>query len=335
MELALCYICWMSKWRSRSRYLADVPQDSSGAVCAECRQAIAVVRVEAAILEAPKKPTIQKTLDMIFDFTTYAKRDFYKFATCLFFTRSEGDRVEVYLDEIATAVYKAADENARLFGLGPVQPSALEPSNLIMLLISTCVVHEWLHHEQNLEERPVVYATEHVLHGLTDPEWPRELLRSRPMVWSHMVCPLKKGKQHPEAHVTFDECLLCMDHEKAPDCPVWELRWQLLGRRPIRPNTYHVTEITNPRRSYFDRIHDYSEMWDQVWDYFFGHAVHSHIQETFPRPYREIYVTVDFTREKEKITLVGGIDAYDPAQQDLGGLEFDKSSRAAQKEGSA
>ena len=30
MELALCYICWMSKWRNRSRYLADVPQDSVG-----------------------------------------------------------------------------------------------------------------------------------------------------------------------------------------------------------------------------------------------------------------------------------------------------------------
>jgi CRISPR/Cas system-associated exonuclease Cas4 (RecB family) len=61
-------------------------------------------------------------------------------------------------------------------------------------------------------------------------------------------------------------------------------------------------------------------MWDQVWDYFFGHAVHTYIQETFPRPYREIYVTQDFTREKEKITLVGGIDAYDPAQRVL--LEF-------------
>jgi hypothetical protein len=30
MELALCYVCWMSKWRNRSKYLADVPQDSVG-----------------------------------------------------------------------------------------------------------------------------------------------------------------------------------------------------------------------------------------------------------------------------------------------------------------
>jgi hypothetical protein len=30
MELALCYICWMSKWHNRSKYLADVPQDSVG-----------------------------------------------------------------------------------------------------------------------------------------------------------------------------------------------------------------------------------------------------------------------------------------------------------------
>jgi len=30
MELALRYVCWMSKWRNRSKYLADVPQDSVG-----------------------------------------------------------------------------------------------------------------------------------------------------------------------------------------------------------------------------------------------------------------------------------------------------------------
>lgn len=319
MELTLCYVCWMIKWRKTAKHLADIPPNEQGVLCDECHAAVALMRVDAPILEA-SKPTIQKTLDMILDFTTYTRRELYKFATCLFFTRSENDRVEVYLDEIATAAFKAAEENARLFGVGPVQADALEPSKLITLLISTCIVHEWLHYEMKLEEHPVVFATDHVLHALTDPEWPRELVSSHAMVWSHMVCPLKKGKQHPEAHVTFDECLSCMDNEKAPECPVWELRWQLLGRRPIRPNTYHVTEITNPRRAYFDRIHDYSEMWDQVWDYFFGHAVHSHIQETFPRPYREIYVTQEFTRAEEKITLVGGIDAYDPAQHVV--LEF-------------
>jgi len=317
LNLALCYTCFMAKWRNNSKFLGDIPPDAQGELCVQCRGAVAIIRVEAAILGI-QKPQVQKKLDMIYDFTTYAHRELYKFATCIFFTRSENDRVEVYLDEIAAAAFEAKRRLIHVFGLNAEKFS--DPVGLIVPMIADAVVHEWLHHEIDLDERPARFASEQLYAALLDKTWPRLPSAVANMVWSHMVCPLKKGKQHPEAHVTFDECLLCMDNEKAPDCPVWELRWQLLGRRPSRLGTYHVTEAVHPRRAYYDRIHDYSQMWDEVWDYFFGHAVHSHIQETYPRPYREIYVTQDFTRGNEKITLLGGIDAYDPAQRVV--LEF-------------
>jgi len=45
--------------------------------------------------------SLRSKFDMNFDFTTWAKRTKFTFATCMFFTRSDDDCVEVYLDEIA------------------------------------------------------------------------------------------------------------------------------------------------------------------------------------------------------------------------------------------
>jgi hypothetical protein len=237
----------MMKWRNRARFLGDIPQGPEGKVCQECRGHVAVVRVEAAILECDK-PTIQKKLDMIWDFTTYAQRELYKFATCIFFTRSQDDHVEVYLDEIATAAFDAKRKLIMSLGLSP--DHIPEPYELIGMMISEAIIHEWVHHEENLEEKPARFASDQLHRALTLPEWPREPPASLGhMVWSHIQCRLNKGADHPEGHVEFDECLNCMDHEKAQGCPVWELRWRQLSRRPTQPSVYHVTEITNPCQS--------------------------------------------------------------------------------------
>ena len=95
---------------------------------------------------------------MIWDFTIYAQRELYKFATCIFFTRSEDDRVEVYLDEIATAAFDARRQLIHHLSLKAEEVG--EPYGLIVLLIADVVVHEWLHHEAHLEEKAARFASE-------------------------------------------------------------------------------------------------------------------------------------------------------------------------------
>jgi hypothetical protein len=104
------------------------------------------------------------------DFTTWAKRTHFRFATCMFFTNTGNDRcVEVYLDEIATAAYKACTEVARALRLNA---GGLDPAYFIGHLISTTLAHEWLHEEVKLEERPARWATEQLEAALFVADWP-------------------------------------------------------------------------------------------------------------------------------------------------------------------
>jgi hypothetical protein len=95
---------------------------------------------------------------LIWDFTTYRQRELYKFAACIFFTRSKDDRVEIYLDEIATAAFDARHRLIHHFGLKPKEVA--KPYDLIVLMIAGAVVHEWLHHETHLEEKAARFASE-------------------------------------------------------------------------------------------------------------------------------------------------------------------------------
>jgi hypothetical protein len=189
MELVLCYICWMTNWRKCGRFLGDIPPEAQGELCAECHGMVAVIRADVPILERAK-PTVQKKLDLIWDFTTYTRRELYKFATCIFFTRGEGDRIEVYLDEIAAASFEAQRRLAPALGLNPEDMP--EPYELLIFLIDTSVVHEWLHHEAGLEERPARFGTEHVLKALTHPGWPGTATSLANMVWV-----LSRGRDAP------------------------------------------------------------------------------------------------------------------------------------------
>jgi len=45
MELALCYTCFMAKWRIHSKFLSDIPPEAQGELCVQCRGAVAIVRV--------------------------------------------------------------------------------------------------------------------------------------------------------------------------------------------------------------------------------------------------------------------------------------------------
>jgi hypothetical protein len=104
---------------------------------------------------------------MIWDFTTYAQRGLYKFATCIFFTRSKDERVEIYVDEIATAAFEARRRLNHRVGLKP--KIVADPYDLIVLLIAGAVVHEWLHHQADLEEKAARFASEQLYKALLEP----------------------------------------------------------------------------------------------------------------------------------------------------------------------
>jgi hypothetical protein len=97
------------------------------------------------------------SLPLSYDFTTYPQRQKFTFATCQFFTRGAPDRIEVYLDEIATAAYQANTEAERVLGIAP---GGLDLTNFISYLIAGSIVHEWLHSVEGLEERQVAFATD-------------------------------------------------------------------------------------------------------------------------------------------------------------------------------
>jgi len=260
---------------------------------------------------------LQSAQDIIYDFTTYARRKLYKFASCTVFTRSGNDRVEVYLDEIAAAALDVKHRVMHEFGLNENDvsvPAELLIPAIIPTMIADAVVHEWLHHEVGLDEKPTCFASEQLRRALLDESWPYIPKTIAHMVWSHVVCPLRKDKSLVEGQVTFDDCLECYDDKKSSDCPVWELRKALLWSRSTQDGVYHVTEITNPRRAYFERIHDYSQRWDDRWDLFIGSAFHEKTQLNYPAHYREIFVWKDYQRGDEKARLVGHIDAYDAKQ---------------------
>jgi len=123
--------------------------------------------------------------NMIYDFKTFADRQKFKFATCLFFTCGDDDLVEIYLDEIATAAFKSVRETEKALGLNPGDLG--DPYDLIMLLISTSLVHEWLHHEGGLDERSVGFATEHLQNAVVEQDWPVERAEEQAVASSRSV----------------------------------------------------------------------------------------------------------------------------------------------------
>jgi hypothetical protein len=125
--------------------------------------------------------------------------------------------------------------------------------------------------------------------------------RSLEWVWNRIPCP-KTGRE-----ISFEECLGCMDSVKHEDCPLWVIR-KSLAPRAVEPHVYHVTELTNPRKAYYSRLHSVCSDWSgSALDYVFGKAMHSFIQQGLPAEQREIFVWWNLGDVK----IVGSIDAYD------------------------
>ncbi|MEM3646601.1 MAG: PD-(D/E)XK nuclease family protein [Thermofilum sp.] len=190
----------------------------------------------------------------------------------------------VFVDEVARVAKLVLDKL-------PVSREERERAliNVIITLLNDLTIHELLHAE-GLAEKEAIKAVNALL------KW-----RVLEWVWNRIPCP-KQGKE-----ISFDECLQCLDYEKHEDCPLWIIR-KTLEPRSLEAHTYHVTELTNPRKAYYSRLHSHVQGWaDSALDYWFGKAAHAFIQQSFPASQREIFVWWNLGDVK----IVGSIDAYD------------------------
>jgi len=117
-------------------------------------------------------------------------------------------------------------------------------------------------------------------------------------VWSRVLCEC--GKEH-----SWDDYLLCKD-AKLPEI----LRWSIRPRK-LEAGVYHVTELINPRYSFYERTTEFADRVVDKLHFFVGKAIHVALQEAFPQQWREVEVFKDFNVDGEVVTLVGHIDAID------------------------
>ena len=136
---------------------------------------------------------------MIWDFTTYSQRRLYKFSTCILSTRSEDDRVEVYLDEIATAAFEA--ERRVIHHLGLEAKKVPDACDLVVLMIAEAVVHEWLHHEAHLEEKAARFASEQLYQAFLETASPCFARMGRPR--SGSLSPRDPTHRNPSGRFGF------------------------------------------------------------------------------------------------------------------------------------
>jgi len=196
----------------------------------------------------------------------------------------------LFVDEIAKAAYMMARKLQQQHG-GRIEPLF---AHIFKHLIEDTTIHE-LGHLAGLSEPQTKEAT-------------RTLLRKKLMkvvdwmVWSLIPCP-KKNREL----ITWTECLKCTDDEKDESCPLWSIR-QDLAPRQTQAHTFHVTELTNPRKAYYERTEGHAEGWDEkAIDFFVGRAVHNYIQTKYAAQERELFCWWDLG----DIRIIGSADRVD------------------------
>jgi len=164
--------------------------------------------------------------------------------------------------------------------------------NDMIKIINTAVVHELIHEyteiPESADEDRVTKAT-------------IALVDAAKMTWHWIPCPKKNG-----AKVTWMECLACKDYEKHPSCPLRAIRLDAYPRQ-YEYGRYHVTELENPRRSYFEREIQYSKEWRSYWSLFFGRAVGFYVESLYAQHKTEVELEIDYGDFK----VVGHADIID------------------------
>ena len=195
--------------------------------------------------------------------------------------------VEIYIDSIAGAVAEYLRERGKL-----------TEDNLVKYIVRSIehtVLHELTHlFSGELDDVRVENAVNAVLDDTF-------------MVWSLIPCPKKDGEP-----VTWVECLSCTDAEKHPTCPLHRIRVNAYPRQ-YKLGVYHVTELLDPRYSYFERTVDYAKKWDDYWNLFFGVAVGHYVESLYANHKQEVdlEVVVAHDEDGEPVTVVGHADIID------------------------
>jgi len=124
------------------------------------------------------------------------------------------------------------------------------------------------------------------------------------------------GVRFPDGRIMTRQQVLTLDDLEAPDdWPVLSVREDLVKQRVPQPNTFHITELSMPRFSWFERNIDYTLDFDEVMDRWLGRVIHQGIQWKYPL--REVALAKVYRVEEEDVTLQGHVDAYDPRSKIL------------------
>lgn len=192
-----------------------------------------------------------------FDVRTGRKRGRATIAMYLGDIKRAMPEVEFYLDEAGRTL---------------VHPSP----EILAALINDAIIHEDCHAE-GFNERQTRAAVKTLGNLL------------KPMVWKLIKCQKTGG------NISWDECLRCSEAEKHDDCPILPIR-EFARERDYKENVYHVTELTHPRRSFFNRTIGYAKGWtdDSYVAFLIGRATHRAIQSSFSKRELEIRVARDF-----------------------------------------
>jgi len=300
---SLCSRCFIKKYRGRSftAYLKDLEPDDEE-LCEDCG-AKAEVQVEINPDIDAKVSGGLNVWHSLVDLTTFSERDIDTLGAYGEVGRKK--KAEIYLDLVARNAQKTYDKLKNKF-------SWLTIDDLFLIILEQTILHELLHRYRVTDERFVTKVFKwirEVDREIAEEEETRRITlklmelkppQSNSMVWSCVPCP-KSGKD-----IQINECIQCRDDQKDPSCPIQAIRNEFKVRS-YRPNVYHVTEITHPRKAYFERFIDYTSTYRQNMALWWGKAAHRSIQSKYPEHWCEIYCEKDFGEFK----IVGSIDVID------------------------
>ena len=211
--------------------------------------------------------------------------------------------VEIYIDNIArsTAAYLRARNNL----------TEDEFIKHVTFAIDSTVLHELIHEMgETLDEEGVEAMCDAVYAFL-----------NVNMVWKSIACPLK-GEP-----IAWETCMACNDHDKAPECPLQQIRIDAYPRQ-FQIGRYHVSELWRVRNAYYDRRTMSTKSWAEYWDLFIGKAIGWFIEAHYPKDFGEYEFEVPLTKIVEffgmdpdpvdaEITILGHADVVDFANKIL------------------
>lgn len=127
-------------------------------------------------------------------------------------------------------------------------------------------------------------------------------------IWKNVYCPKNDNV------VSWETCLDCSDIEKHPTCPISALREYMKPWPRYTRNVYHVTELRAPRQAFFNRTieHVMDFQTNQGFlDMYVGTAVHSALQQSYPKRMREYRVGLPVQLKNAGFAITGRIDVLD------------------------